>query len=454
MRPLMRTFFLMLFFASTSWALPLCKNLFRADEASFFSNTKNYLQFYRNQSINGRVFDYYDQKLQTRIYVANNALPGSDGTRPWVDPLSSAVVIFLHGSGTLRSSGKNFIHHMNTLASLNVSAISMDLPFHADGPLGNSFESPRYVTAWLNKIVEGARVKGIPIYFAGHSFGPSLAMQYMYDYPFGVNGALLISPVAFNSELRKWYNQETSRMNFGGSLQSIDATMGGVWGDMMLERFSSHLNPGVGDPTLINPELRIFAITGDREEYAEAPLGGRKKLPIGKNTYSIPKALEKMFSKIKTVLAEGVGHYIFKYSDEQGRNLVMRELLDLIGLSPEKEKQLNLEVQKLLATERPAEQRIWAKYHSDEIFKSWIDDQGLTRVVVQAFRKGKSSVALNILEDFRKANEARKKEIVVKLLQFTKDNGLEQRFSADIADLKQYGLRDCLLLEEFLRVSQ
>ncbi len=447
-------FFLLIFIlTSSSWAAPLCTDLFQKSNTSFFSNTKKYLEFYRKQSINGRVFDYYDQKLQTRIYLANNALPKIDGSRPLVDPSSSAIVIFLHGSGTLRSSGKNFIHHMNTLASLNISSIAMDLPFHADGPIGNSFENPKYVTAWLNTIVEAARIQGVPIYLLGHSFGPSLAMQYMYDYPHAINGALLVSPVAFNRDLQNWYSKETSRMLLGES-QPIEPTMGGLWGDRMLTQFSSHLNPGVGDPTLINPNLRIIALTGDREEYAEAPLGGRRNLPIGKNTYSIPKALDKMFSRIKTVLAENIGHYIFKHTDEQGRNYVMRELFNLIELNPENEKQLTIDVQRYLNIERLAEERLWAKYHTDSIFKSWIDDHGLFRAISQIFLKGKSTVAANILEEFKKANEDRKKEIATNVIQFAKDNNLEQRFNSDIADIKLLGLRDCLLIEEFIRLNQ
>ncbi|MEN0057215.1 MAG: alpha/beta hydrolase [Bdellovibrio sp.] len=426
-----------------------CRSVFTEEKVSFFSETAHYLKSYRKQAIVGRVFDYYDQSLQTRMYVANNATPNIDGTRPLVDPSSSAVVVFFHGSGTMRSSGKNFLHQMNALAAMNISSISFDLPFHQDGPNRPKFEDPKHVTAWLNEIIQQAKIDGVPVYLAGHSFGPSLAMQYMYDYPFGVDGALFISPVAFNADLQKWYNQETSHMIFGEN-QLIDTTVGGIWGDHMLEHFASHLNPGKGDPTQINPNLEIIALTGDREEYAEAPLGGRRHLPIGKNTYSIPDALRKMFSRIHTVVAKNIGHYIFTH-EEDGKNVVMRELFNLLKIDSVREKQLIAETIKKMGFERTPEQILWTNYSSDPIFRSWIDDQSLSRTVRQVYQKGKSVVAENILKEFRYANEKQKKKIVAEVLAFAKARPrLMAIYKKDFDMLEKEGLRDCLLVEEYI----
>lgn len=452
-----------LIYSSTNYANQ-CSNLFAdallqkvltstqtySPESIDFYKVENYVKEYKNQNINGKVYSYFESRFGTRLYVSNNAIPDINGIRPLVDQESEAVIIFLHGSGTIRSSGKNFIHIMNSLLNLNISSIALDLPFHADGPSASAFEDPKYLTAWINKIVIETRKAGVPVYLAGHSFGPSVAIQYMYDYPFGVDGALLISPVAFNDKLKSWYKRKTSKMKFGES-QLISDTMGGLWGDRMLNAFQSHLSPGAGDPTLINPQLKIYALTGDSEEYADAPTGGRRGLPTGKNTYSIPAALSQMFSRIKTTVAENIGHYIFKHTDRDGKNSVLKALLDLIGIKIENEAKIREKYLRVLNQERTSEEQLWYKFYNDQLFQSWATKNNLVQVIRQVFIKKKSQVAKNILEAYRDENENYKAQIVARIIKLVELNpNLSLRFKNDLEDLKKYGLRDCPLIDEVI----
>lgn len=447
------SFLIFLHFYSQFSSANQCTYLFNSNKSEF-SNDLWYINEFESQNINGRVFDYYDEFFGTRFYIANIAIPDANGHRPIVDADSNAVVLFLHGSGTMRSSGKNFLHIMNFLSLLNISSVAIDFPFHGDGPNSNKFEDPKYFMNWMNQIVTKLKSSGKKVYLVGHSFGPSVAMQYMYDYPFGVDGALLISPVAFNKDLRKWYNSETAKMKFGDA-QLISHTMGGVWGDLMLSQFSTHNdNKGI-DPTLINSDLKVNVLTGDHEEYAPAPLSGRKNLPFGKNTYSIPKAILKLFSRAEVVLEEGVGHYIFKHTDENGENVVNRELLKLLGIERDKAKSIREANLRKLSQELSYEEQLWYKFHSDSIFRSWALENGLEKSIRQIYFKAKSNNAKNILEKFRIDNERKKTKLVEKIInKAMSDPNLVAKYENEIKEIKVFGLRYNSFVEAAIRAMQ
>ena len=417
-----------------------------------FDSTASYLTEFQRQNVNGKVIESFDHELDTRIYVANNGLPDADGNLPFVDPNSRGVMIFLHGSGTARSSGKNFLHLMNTLTSLNVSTIALDLPFHADGPLSEKFNDPSYVTAWLNKIVTRARAAGVPVYLTGHSFGPSLIMEYLYDYPRGVDGALLISPVAFNPELKSWYDTQTSRMRFGDA-QLIDHTMGGVWGDLMLSKFRTHQGKKLeNDPTQINPNLKVHVLTGNREEYAEAPLAGRRRLPVGPNTYSIPQAITQLLARASVRLEQGVGHYIFKHKDAKDQNVVLRELTDLLGIDLSSAPEIKKEVLRVLNDERPLSDQIWVKYASDRLFKSWADRRAIGRILPRVFREKDSALAKRILDQYKLDRESREASILARVVEVAEaDPAIAARYASEIRELTSAkGMKDSPLFNLLL----
>jgi pimeloyl-ACP methyl ester carboxylesterase len=407
-----------------------------------FNSVPSYITEYQRQNVVGKVSDFFDRDLDTRVYISNNAVPDESGHQPFVDPASRGVIIFLHGSGTARSSGKNFLHIMNSLSAMNVSSVAMDLPFHADGPLSNKFNEPAFVTAWLNKIVSKAKAAGVPVYLAGHSFGPSLIMEYLYDYPRGVDGALLISPVAFNEELRDWYEKETSRMKLGDA-DLIDATAGGIWGDRMLRGFRTHNGPVAGDPTVLNPDLKVHVLTGDREEYARAPLAGKKNLPQGKNTYSIPDALRKILSHAKMIVESGVGHYIFKHKDSKDRNVVMRELTDLVGINLDDAPAIKREVLRSLSEDRSQTQALWTKYWTDPLFKSWADSSNLASHVQRLVKREEQWPAKRILEAYRAAREKMEAKVIARVVEVAEaDPEIAKQYATEIKELKGKGMKD------------
>jgi pimeloyl-ACP methyl ester carboxylesterase len=277
----------------------------------------------------GRVQSKFDQKLGTRIYYTSTGLPDAQGRPQMIDPESKAVVVFFHGSGTSQSGGANFVQNMNKLANLGYSAMSFDMPFHAEGPIKDKFNNADFFMNWVREVLAPARASGKPVYLVGHSFGPDVIAEYLYRFPFDVEGAALLSPASFNKTLQEWYRTHTSKMKFGGEVPQ--STLGGQWAGTVSEGFTWARSEGVGDPTAVNHNLKVEILTGDREEYVPGPVGGPKKSPIGKNTYDMEKALRPLFRGAHIVVEPGIGHYLFDHTDRTGSNVVARTIFNLIG---------------------------------------------------------------------------------------------------------------------------
>lgn len=312
---------------------------------------------------------FYDSQFKTRFYFTASAAPTEKAEMPIVDPNAKALYIFFHGSGTMKSSGKNYAAQMNELSRLGFASLSFDLPYHGDGPIGNRFEDPKYFMKWIHEIITKYRRPGQPVYLVGHSFGPDVAAEYTARYPFSVNGAVLLSPAGFDRVLQKWYIQHTQHMKFGGDVPVNTAA--GAWADVVSKRFLwSDPRNGV-DPTKVNPSLAIRVLSGDHEEYVPAPTGGKNKTPIGKNTYDITRSIKARLSGAHVTIEPNVGHYLFDFKDQNGVNVVLRELLAVAGYSPHDIKSLEASAGK--QTSLSAAQVLRKKYLLDDVFRAWAE---------------------------------------------------------------------------------
>jgi len=96
---------------------------------------------------------------------------------------AKAVVVFIHGGGTKTTGHHVAISLLNYLHPYKVDVVSLDMPWHAEGPRV-SFESVKdsleLMREYVKKYVAPA---GKPIILAGHSMGGVIADLYMRHFP-------------------------------------------------------------------------------------------------------------------------------------------------------------------------------------------------------------------------------------------------------------------------------
>ena len=354
-----------------------------------------------------QVRSVYDSKLETRVFYTATGLADANGRMPRIDPDSKGIVVFIHGSGTAQSSGANFTANMNRLANIGFTGMSLDLPFHADGPTRDQFKSADFFMRWIHEVLRPARESGKPVYLVGHSFGPDVIAEYLYRYPQDVSGASMLSPAAFNPVLNNWYDTHTVKMKFG---DVADSTLGSLWAGQIAQGFKWQFSKGVGDPTLANPNLKLEVLTGNREEYVPAPVGGKRKLPIGTNTYSLPNAMQPFFARANITLEPGIGHYIFDHVDANGHNVVMRTIYSMMGLDVRLEAQMMKDHAAKLSA-RPYWVQLGQLTAGDPLFQSWLvstKNEDFARGVI---RTSNSVEAEKLIRSYGADYKARVKEI-------------------------------------------
>ena len=128
-----------LLFTSLSYSQVMCQDYFKDQIATgraywydrFGKNNEQPIHFEKPMSIlaeqkqalaMGVAISRFDQRFETRMYYSGTGGINAQGEIPYVDPNSKAVFIFVHGSGTMASSGKNFYGAMNQLSALGFSA--------------------------------------------------------------------------------------------------------------------------------------------------------------------------------------------------------------------------------------------------------------------------------------------------------------------------------------------
>jgi pimeloyl-ACP methyl ester carboxylesterase len=403
----------------------LCSDLFvearglKEPEVDWKSE-RSYLEAMDAKQTMGQVETFFSEKWDTQIYHTNTGLPNAKGQSPLVDPNSKGVFIFFHGSGTMKSSGRNFLGNMNTLANLGYSGISFDMPFHGQGPRSEAFNDSKYFMEWVRSIVLEARKSGKPIYLVGHSFGPDVALEFATRYPKIVDGVAGLSPAGYTKELSKWYDNVTSKMNFGGNVASNDA--GGVWAGTMSNQFL-WAKKKLADPTVINPNMRVRILSGNLEEYVPGPTSGEgDALKVaGPNTYDVRVPLSSFFRNAVITVEPGVGHYLFDHVDSDGLHVVTRELLLTAGEDPHQIKKITEQVvqenQNLHASGQLAK-----RYVQDPIFKAWADLAYGKGTVMRVTQQYNDKLSQKILADYVLAVKARDQEIFQKIINTKETN--------------------------------
>lgn len=393
-----------------------CLDLFKSrgitEPITDWNDDRSYIEALQRKESLGQVGTFFSEKWDTQIYYTQTGVPDGKGRSPLVDPESKAVFIFFHGSGTKNSGGKNFVSNMNTLANLGYSAVSVDMPFHSEGSRDPKFNDLNYFMEWARSIVLEAKKSGKPVYLAGHSFGPDVILELAARYPKLMDGVLALSPAGFTKELADWYTNHTTKMQFGANVDGNDD--GGYWAGTMQSQLQWYRGKRV-DPTLVNKNLRIRILSGDREEYVPAPVGGPNLTPIGKNTYDVSVPLKKIFQNVTITIEPGIGHYLFDFTDVHGLNVVTRELLAIAGENP-------LTIKSILESVKEQNSLlhisgvIGKKYMNDPLFRVWSDAKYGKGKALQVSRNNQDALAAKMIKDFDISQEQREKELHLKIL--------------------------------------
>lgn len=303
------------------------------------------------------------------------------------------------------------------------------MPFHGEGLRDPKFNEANHFMEWTKSIVNEAKKTGKPVILVGHSFGPDVILEFITRYPKMADAVVAMSPAGFTKELSHWYDNFTTKMKFGGEVSENEA--GGIWAGAMSKQFHWSKKK-LADPTEVNPKLNVRILSGNREEYVPAPIGGEAMTPIGENTYDVSVPLKSIFKNATVTIEPGIGHYLFEHADKDGYNVVLREILASVGETPANYKKLVDENRDENAKYVPSLQ-IVKKYAHDRIFQSWINENFGEGLISKLRNSGNDQVSQKILTDYLVIQKERDMEIYKKVLSSKEaDSGFYRKFQSQI----------------------
>lgn len=366
-----------------------------------FLNDYEYIKEKRNIEKVGIVRSFFSKEFDTRVYYTATGAPNAKGEIPVVDPKSKGLFIYFHGSGTNKASGVNFAYKMNRMATMGFSTIAIDLPFHSEGSRSSKMADPVHFYAMMKKLIQTYNAEHLPVYLAGHSFGPDLAAEYFKRYPNDPDlaGVLMISPGGFNKVLEDWFMHKTAHMTaLWGDIVSNDD--GAAWAGLLSSQHKWRY-PGTKespDPTVVNPRVKVKVLTGEYEEYVPGELDSRGLPTKTPRTYDMTKAIHDVLKGADVTIEPGVGHYIFEHKDANGNDVIIRSMLDIAGESITREKELKAE-----STFGPMVDHveIVRKYAREPFFKAWIDSMsGGKEKILKLMEDGDTVTSRKMLTDY------------------------------------------------------
>ncbi len=317
----------------------------------------------------GPIYKRWSPDLETSVY-STMAEPRKDGSVPLVPKDSKAVIIFLHGSGTMKASGKNFAENMNAMRPSKVAAVGIDLPFHGDNQGSEKLKNMDNFMDWMHKFVTQVKTevdetgRKIPIYMVGHSFGPGVIQEYIERYPKDLTNFLLMSPAGdFHPALKYTYEKVTTPgWKYLGGEPSVENAAGGEWAGQLDEQFTW---PKKKPFDKIPGKMLIGALDewwpGNKELAAKVGVA---------QPFEFEEPLDyfrKKYPKMDINVIPKFGHMIFEATAPNGRNLIRETIYDMVNLSEKERTPLGLSI--------TPKERLALLYQNSPVFKEWIGDK-------------------------------------------------------------------------------
>ncbi|MBP9680382.1 MAG: alpha/beta fold hydrolase [Bacteriovorax sp.] len=127
---------------------------------------------------------------------------------------ANAVVLFIHGGGTKTTGHHVAASLMNYLNPYRVDVVSLDLPWHGEGPrnsVENAADSIKLVREYIEKYITPS---GKPVFIAGHSMGGVFSDVYRRLYPNDklVKGVISLSTVADSAPGKSIKDKQEAQM--------------------------------------------------------------------------------------------------------------------------------------------------------------------------------------------------------------------------------------------------
>jgi len=233
-----------------------------------------------------------EKKFGTTIYYVPQANPLLDF--PELDRGAKAVVIALGGAGLETASGQTFMQDARVFKRYGVSVVSLDYPFHGSGPTERKYFNVQDFKKMLFEIIKHYKSAGKPVYLLGHSMGPAVIQELLYDSPDLVQGAIMLSPGGKTSALLLKHYQEQSALGLTQKERGEDAKVnleGEQWSAAMGRDFKAN------KAARMKTQRPVLVIAGDHD------------------SWSTPEILEDMVSRYPNASLEIVpdaGHLLFK----------------------------------------------------------------------------------------------------------------------------------------------
>lgn len=390
------------------------------EETPNLNNNYSYLIEKRTQNNMGKMTSFFDPNFQTRIYYSATAKPNQSGEIDVIDNNSKAVVIYFHGSGTENGSGANFNYKGNKLASLGYSSLSLDYPFHKDGPINSKYGNAKFYMSYLNEFIQQHRITGKPVILVGHSFGVNIIAELITRYPFAADSVVMLSPGGFNEELAVWAREKTTPM-LRTFPHFVYNELGSRWAGFINRGFiwNKTKNRSFKDPTLVNPNLKVRILSGEWEEFIPGPLDLNGLPAKEPRTYDVLAEMKKFFSRATTVLEAKVGHLVHSHIDDQGNDLVIREILAANGESASDSKEISDNISKERKKILSELDQAIQKQLIEPFFREWLTEtyqlDFLTKLLKNPDPVYSTKIARRVISDFKKFEEYRLDSILLYL---------------------------------------
>ncbi len=312
--------------------------------------------------------NYKGKKIGTNVLTLRNALFDNifrNENKSLIPKDAKAVFIFMHGGGTKTTGSHVGISVANHLNSYGIATLSIDLPWHAEGPR-EFFKDAKDFFGWLRAFIKQfALAPNCPIILGGHSMGGEFADMYMRTYPNDdlVSGVVSLSPPVDPTPGKSIYERLVSHENgYSNTSDVSDLNKDNlqILDDILLDGKNSPSGLYFEGQISANNDWKIPEDNGESFLPALYVWGKADYLYVGyenhieKYVNSLKNTEVKIYGE-RTVISgekEVIGHLIFDHFSE---NSEVNELEAYSDIRKFIEKILNQDLEKVSRSFEPAE---------------------------------------------------------------------------------------------------